>query len=150
VKRLLFAAVLFGLLAGGALASPFTGLERLASVVPTGNGSSSHYSFIGDPQSGSSTHSVTVTWNAAPDATASASYNLYRATGVCPASGLGTLTFTKQVNVSALTATDTAVTFGSYCYYVTHVEGTAESIPSNTSTATIQRATVTIKITIAQ
>jgi len=80
-------------------------------------------------------HQAQLNWTTPSDATSSSAYNVYRANAVCPASGTGTLTWTKitATPVAALTYTDTTITVGSWCYYVTQVQGTHESPPSNTA-----------------
>jgi len=97
-------------------------------------------------------HSAVLTWAAPDDASATASYNIYRASGLCPASGLGTLVFSK-VNASpitALTFTDTSVKVGGqYCYYGTHAEGAVESIPSNTAGGTVTPHGIIIQLVLS-
>src|SRR5208337_369101 len=95
-------------------------------------------------------HSVTLTWNLPTDAVASSTYNVYRASGACPVSGLGTLTWAK-INtawIAALTYSDSGVPVGSYCYYATQVQNGTESLPSNTAPALVRPNTVTITITL--
>lgn len=89
-------------------------------------------------------HKVTLSWTASTDSTSSnpGTVSVYRATGTCPASGIGTLTYT------TLTATapaggpyaDSTVTAGTYCYYVTATISGATSGPSNTVTAVVPTA----------
>jgi len=84
-----------------------------------------------------STHQVTLRWTASPDSTTAApgTVTVYRATAACPASGIGTLAYSK-LTATALAGgpyVDTSVTTGStYCYYVTATIGGLESNPSNT------------------
>lgn len=92
-------------------------------------------------------HKVTLSWVASTDSTSSnpGTVSVYRATGTCPASGIGTLTY------STLTAAapaggpyaDTTVSAGTYCYYVTATISGATSGPSNTFTAVVPTATAT-------
>lgn len=81
------------------------------------------------------THKAVLTWSAPSDAVASSTYNAYRASGACPASGLGTLTFSKinTAAISGLTYSDPGLSVGVYCYYVTQVQSSIESVPSNTA-----------------
>jgi len=64
------------------------------------------------------TQQAVLSWTAASDAVASSTYNVYRASGACPASGLGTLTFTKlnATGISALTYTDSTLTVRTWCF----------------------------------
>lgn len=80
-------------------------------------------------------HSVSLSWGASPDAVTNPSltYNVYRASGVCPTSG-----FTKIASaVNALNYSDASVEAGAYCYYVTADLNGVESIPSNLVVAAI-------------
>lgn len=94
-------------------------------------------------------HSAVLTWTAPSDATSSSTYNVYRATGTCPASGIAGLTFSKIANTAALTYTDNTVVVGTtYCFYATQLVGTVESVPSNTAGGTVLPNTVTIQIVL--
>lgn len=96
-------------------------------------------------------HQAVLTWVAPTDAVAGSTYNVYRASGGCPATGVGTLTFAK-VNaggVTALTYTDSGLAVGVYCYYVTQVQNASESIPGNTAGGPVKPNTVTIQIVIS-
>ena len=85
-------------------------------------------------------HQVTLSWTDTANP-AGTTYNVYRLTGACPA--------TQPVNpigwAKLTTAPITAMSFGdasvvggmSYCYLVTAVSGTAESVPSNTEPAQV-------------
>ena len=96
-------------------------------------------------------HSATLSWAAPSDATASSTYNVYRATGVCPATGLGTLVFSK-INSTAITTlsyVDSSVAIGtSYCYYGTQVQGTVEAAPGNTAGGHVVPNGVTIQLVL--
>lgn len=96
-------------------------------------------------------HFVVLTWQAPADATAGSLYNIYRATGGCPASGLGTLAFSKiGSGLSALTFTDSSVVVGnSYCYYGTQTQGSVEAAPGNTAGGTIRPSTITIQLVLS-
>ena len=87
-------------------------------------------------------HSVTLNWIASTDSTTTTpgTVSVFRATGTCPASGIGTLTYTTLTSTAPAGGpyTDTAVTVGSaYCYYITATIGSATSGPSNTVGAVI-------------
>lgn len=86
---------------------------------------------------------VVTTWNWSDPNYPTATYNLYRFNGVCPAPpATAPGTFTK-INVSAITTktySDAALSPGTYCYFVTANNATAqptESVPSNLVTAVI-------------
>lgn len=84
-------------------------------------------------------HSVALTWTAGLD---NQGFNVYRSTGTCPASVSDaplTTGFTKIASLTASTPTsytDSSVTLGAWCYFVTataQANGTTlESGPSNT------------------
>ena len=93
-------------------------------------------------------HQATLTWQTPSDVTAGSTYNVYRASGVCPATAPGTLTWTKLGTVSALTLVDTTITVGAWCYYVVQVQNSIESAPSIPGGGTAQPNTVTITIVI--
>lgn len=90
------------------------------------------------PMAAFAQHSVSLAWGASPDAAGNPSltYNVYRASGICPnGSPVG---FTKVASaVNALSYTDSSVGAGSYCYYVTAQLAGAESVPSNMVVAAI-------------
>jgi hypothetical protein len=104
-------------------------------------------------------HQATLTWAAGSDASATTTYNAYRAPAACPATGLGTLTFTK-INAAPITGgnapgvsdtyIDKGLAEGIYCYYVTAQDSVtlAESLPSNTAGGVIRPNTVTIQIVL--
>lgn len=96
-------------------------------------------------------HQAVITWAAATDAVASSTYNVSRASGACPATGLGSLVFAKinAAPVAALTFTDAGLSVGTYCYFVSQVQSGAESIPSNTAGGVVRPNTVTIQIVIS-
>ena len=87
-------------------------------------------------------HSATLTWTASSDSTTTTpgTVTVYRATAACPASGIGTLTYTPLTTTAPAGGpyVDTAVTVGTtYCYYVTATIGGSTSGPSNTFQAKI-------------
>lgn len=86
-------------------------------------------------------HSVALTWTASTDSTTATpgTVNVYRATGACPTSGIGTLSYTALATgqAPAGTYTDSTVTVGTYCYYVTATIGGVASGPSSTFLAGI-------------
>jgi len=97
-------------------------------------------------------HQVVLTWALPDDATAVSTYNVYRAAGLCPATGLGTATYTKlnAVPITGLTYTDTTVKVGGqYCYYGTQVQNGIESVPSNTGGGTVTPHTIIIQLVVS-
>jgi hypothetical protein len=98
--------------------------------------------FLTIPTFAHAQHQVTLNWVASTDSTAATpgTVTVYRAAAACPASGIGTLTYTALSTTAPAGGpyTDTAVTSGStYCYYVTATIGGATSGPSNTVSGTI-------------
>jgi len=76
-------------------------------------------------------HTVTLTWTASLDG---GIYTVYRATGVCSP----TLTFTSlSVGITGTTYVDSGISPGRFCYQVTTVVNSAESLPSNQAQAVI-------------
>lgn len=96
-------------------------------------------------------HQAVLTWTAATDATTGTSYNVYRASGGCPISGLGSLSFAKvnAATLTALTYTDSGLAVGVYCYYITQTQNASESIPSNTVGGPAKPNSVTVQIVIS-
>jgi hypothetical protein len=103
---------------------------------------------IAFPASAQAAHSVTLTWTASTDS--GVAYNVYRGSGICPTSGTTGLTKLGSVAVGTLTYTDSTVTPGAYCYYVTATLAGAESKPSNLVGPSILPGTVTVTVTVAQ
>lgn len=84
-------------------------------------------------------HSATLTWTV-PTEPSGTGYDVYRAVGTCPSSGIGTLSYTllNSTPLTVLTYTDTTVTGGTtYCYYVTASLSGVQSGPSPTAGAAI-------------
>ena len=81
-------------------------------------------------------HTATLTYTKSSDSTTAnpGTVSVYRAVGVCPASGLGTLTFTMLTSTASPggTYTDNLPGPGTYCYYLTATISSATSGPSNT------------------
>jgi len=81
-------------------------------------------------------HTATLTYTASSDSTTGnpGTVTVYRATGACPASGLGSLTFTAVTTTapSGGPYTDTLPGPGTYCYYLTATISGATSSPSLT------------------
>ena len=107
---------------------------------------------VGSALAQASSHSVTITWTTQDTGVM---FNVYKAPGACPAS-LPTAfpgtpaPFVKVASaVQLLTYTDTAVTFGTYCYDVTETFGAMEGGASNLAPATINLGRVTIVVTSA-
>ena len=94
--------------------------------------------------SAQSTHSVTLTWTASPDAASNPTlaYDVYRAPAACPATPL---VFVKVATTAPLatTFTDTNVPIGTMCYAVTSLVNGAESVQSNPAPAVILPAAPT-------
>lgn len=84
------------------------------------------------------THSVKLTWADTVNPTGT-TYNVYKASGGCPASGIPTgASKLNATPVTVLTFTDSGITVaGSFCYYVTAVGSGGESAASNTASAVI-------------
>ena len=80
-------------------------------------------------------HSVSLAWTASIDS--GSSYNLYRFSGACPASGTSGFTKITATPITGTSYTDSTVVAGTYCYYATSVLNGAESIPSNLASAVI-------------
>jgi len=84
--------------------------------------------FITLPLVAQSTHSVTLSWIAGADDTG---FNIYRASGVCPASVSTTPITTGFAKVATLTSAtpanyvDSTVVIGTYCYFITGTAGAA-------------------------
>ena len=91
-------------------------------------------------------HQAVLSWAAPDDATATASYNIYRAAGLCPQTAFTKLNTTP---ITGTTFTDSSVQVGkSYCWYGTHVESGLESVPSNTAGGTVTPHTITIQLVV--
>jgi hypothetical protein len=74
-------------------------------------------------------HSVGLSWTPGSDDTG---FNIYRASGVCPATVTPTTTgFSKLGSSTVDTYTDATVTLGTWCYFVTGTANSAESAASN-------------------
>lgn len=87
-------------------------------------------------------HYTVITWNASGDT--GATYNVFKASGSCPASGIPTGATKIASGLTALTFTDSASTLTAgqvNCYYVTAQVNGTESGPSNTAGATTPVAT---------
>lgn len=77
-----------------------------------------------------SAHSVTLSWTASTDS--GVTYNIYRATGVCPVSGIPAQATEMATGITITSWTDTTVIWKqTYCYYATATKSGKESIPSN-------------------
>ncbi len=106
--------LLFSLLLALALVlTPVPGNDGLLHAQTTGN------------------HTVTLTWTASPDGGV---YTMYRATGVCSL----TLIFAPiSVGITSTVYVDSGIAPGKFCYQVTTVVNSAESVPSNQAQAAI-------------
>jgi hypothetical protein len=95
-------------------------------------------------------HTANLNWTAPSDTVAGSTYNVYRSAGVCPATAPGTLTWTKltATPVASLSFTDSTITVGAWCYYVTQVQAGIESVPSVPAGGTAQPKTVTFTVVI--
>ena len=93
-----------------------------------------------------SSYSVNLTWTASTSSTSAnpGSVKVLRATGSCPASGIGSLVYSSLNNTAPAAGpyTDSTVVAGTtYCYYITATVGSSTSGPSNTFQAVIPTAT---------
>lgn len=86
-------------------------------------------------------HSVNLAWTASTDS--GSTYNLYRLSGACPASGTAGFAKITATPVTGVTYTDSGVSAGAYCYYATAVLNGAESAPGNLASAVILPAAPT-------
>lgn len=85
-------------------------------------------------------HKVTLSWTASADSTTASpgTVSVLRANGSCPATGVpATVTTLTTTALAGGPYTDSGVTAGQYCYYVTATIGGATSVPSNTSGAPV-------------
>lgn len=97
--------------------------------------------FAGMAHAQTGAHSAKLSWAASADSTSAnpGTVAIYQASGACPASGLGSLTFATVTTTAAPSATAanpyivTSLTPGTYCFYLTATIGGATSGPSNTS-----------------
>jgi hypothetical protein len=81
-------------------------------------------------------HYTVITWNSSADA--GATYDVYKAPGVCPATGIPTGAVTIATGLNVLTYTDSSPTLvagQTNCYYVIAKLNGVSSSPSNTSIA---------------
>ena len=92
-------------------------------------------------------HSATLSWAAPSDATSGTTYNLYRLAGSCPAAPTTGFTLL-SAGITATTYTDSTVTVGSWCYYVTQVQNSTNSAPSNLAGGTAAPLAVFITVTV--
>ena len=86
-------------------------------------------------------HSVSLAWTASTDS--GVSYNIYRLSGACPATGTTGFSKITTAPVNATTFMDSVGAPGTYCYYATSVLNGAESVPSNLTPAVILPAAPT-------
>ena len=88
------------------------------------------------PLAAQATHTATLPIGASPDSTTSnpGTVTVYRATGTCPTTGLGTLTFTTVTTSAPASGSyvDTLPGPGTFCYYLTTTISGATSGPSGT------------------
>jgi len=92
-------------------------------------------------------HKAVLRWVAPADAIPGVStYNVYRTKNACPLMAPGAFTWTK-VNSSPITAlifTDTKITVGSWCYYITQEQEGIESPPSRPVGGTVRPKEVSL------
>lgn len=81
-------------------------------------------------------HYVTLSWTASADQ--GVTYNIYRAGGACPATGLPSGATKVGSGITTLTWKDSMVDLGIYCYYATAEKNSLESPPSNTAEASVK------------
>lgn len=95
-----------------------------------------------------SSYSVALAWASGVN---DSGYNVYRSTGKCPAVVNPSVTGFSKVGSSTTTSyTDSSVTAGTWCYFVTGTDAGTESAPSNAATSYVVPAaptglTVTVK-----
>ena len=95
-------------------------------------------------------HSAAVSWTAPADANATTNYNVYRLNSTCPISGIGTATWTKVASsLTVVNFTDTTITVGNWCYYVTQVTNGIESAPGTTAGGQAKPGVVNFSVTIS-
>lgn len=86
------------------------------------------------------THQVTLSWTDTANP-AGTTYNVYRQTGSCPPGQIvNPVGWTKLTTtpITAMSFADASVVGGmSYCYVITAVSGTSESVPSNSEPAQV-------------
>lgn len=106
----------------------FAGIAAAAPALPAG-----FFAGASAPPTGPA-HQAILNWTAPADVGATTAYNVYRVNAPCPASGIGTLIWTKltAAPITPLTYTDATITIGAWCYYVTQVQLSFESGPSPT------------------
>lgn len=90
---------------------------------------------------GATQHQASLTWNASTTCTDGSTctptgYKVYRAAAACPGTGLP-LGATVLATVTTTTYSDTTITPGTYCYYVTATNSAGESAASNTAGGTL-------------
>lgn len=78
-------------------------------------------------------HTASISWSNSPD---TSNTNVYRLAGTCPATTTGFVKIT-ATPVTTANYTDSTVSPGVYCYYVTATLNGSESVPSNTAQATV-------------
>lgn len=102
------------------------------------------------PARAQAAHSAVLSWGASSDAAAnpSLSYNVYKLSAACPATGTTGFSKVNTTQISALTFTDSSLSIGPVCFYVTAILNGAESVPSNTAGGTVGPQTVILKITL--
>ena len=92
------------------------------------------------PLAAQATHTATLPIGASPDSTTSnpGTVTVYRATGTCPTTGLGALTFTAVTTSAPASGSyvDTLPGPGTYCYYLTATISGATSGASGTGGGT--------------
>lgn len=91
---------------------------------------------------GATVHSVTLTWNNPTtcvdgSACTPTGNKIYKLVGVCPASGTAGFTLLSTSTTPITTYTDSGITPGTYCYYVTASNANGESAASNTAAGTL-------------
>ena len=98
---------------------------------------------------GQSGHKAILTWNAPSDADTTTTYNIYRSNATCPTIGIGTGTWSK-ISSGVVTAnyTDSSISVGNWCYYVTATTQGQESGPSNTAGGLARPGAPSLTLTI--
>jgi hypothetical protein len=104
---------------------------------------------------GQDTRTVVLAWD---HSSSTVTFNVYRATGVCPVPAVPIPTKINTVPVSVKTYTDPGVAYGTYCYQVTALGGGLQSVRSNDAGAeappqeptNLRTTTATAQITVSE
>jgi hypothetical protein len=95
-------------------------------------------------------HSATLSWTAPSDAVSGSTYNVYRASGSCPATVTpGSPWVQLKTGLTTTSYTDSTITVGAWCFYVTQVQASIESAPSTDAGGTAHpNSVVTVTVVV--